>query len=327
MNKQAPPIKAYLALIAVYLIWGTTVGSILIGVRTFPPALLPCLRFFIAGILLVSFCLFKGEKLPAKRDLKTNFIIGALLFFGGNSIVCWTVTHMTTGFGSILVATTPLWMTWLSAVLPPREKISKLSMVGIGIGFLGMLILLSPKLTHLGNTSPVFWLCIAGLVVMTFCWSLGSIYARKYPNPCSLLMSVGLQNLFASLMLIPVCMLTISPQEWAAIHPSTASLAALAYLVLMGTIVATPCYLYVLKNLPVSVSSTFAYVTPVITVIVGWLFLGEAVTLTMGIGAAVTLAGVVLVQYMGRQRKVPRQAMQLPAEKELELVTIGASAR
>lgn len=291
--------KPYLALLTVYLIWGTTAGFIRLGVDTFPSALLPCLRFNLAGIALIVFCLLKGEAFPKLADLKVHMIVGLLLFFGGNSIVCWTVKYLTTGFGGILVATTPLWMVWLSSVLPPREKIPGLSLVGICIGFIGMAILLSPQLTHLDHTSITFWLCIIGLLIMTFCWSYGSIYARKHATATSLLMSVGLQNLFAGLALIPVCIATIP--HWNAIHPSNTSVFALGYLVFLGTITATPCYLYVVQTMPVSVSSTFAYVTPVITLIFGHLFLSEPVTRTMILGAAVILAGVILVQYINRQ--------------------------
>lgn len=299
MSERIGVWKPYLALLAVYVIWGTTTGLIRLGVDSIPSAVLPCVRFLLAGFLLIAFCLLKKEALPSRQDLKVQFIIGFLLFFCGNTIVCWTVKHMTTGFGSILVATTPLWMTLLSAVLPPREKIPGLSLLGILIGFVGMIILLSPQLTHLRDTDSVFWLCMAGLAVMTFCWALGSIYARKHPTSTSLLMSVGLQNLFAGLLLIPVCWWTVP--DWSVVHPTGGSLGALAYLVVFGTIVATPCYLYVIKTLPVSVSSTFAYVTPVLTVIFGHLLLGEAVTQTMMFGAAVILSGVALVQVMNRK--------------------------
>lgn len=296
MTKALLSWKPYLALLTVYLIWGTTAGSIKLGVDTLPSALLPCVRFSLAGMLLVAFCLLKGERFPTLRELKTHAIVGLLLFLCGNSIICWTVKYVTTGFSGILVATTPLWMVWLSAVLPPREKIPFLSLMGVLIGFMGMAVLLSPQLTHLGTTSPVFWICIVGLLLMTFSWSLGSIYARKHPTENSLLMRVGLQNLFAGLSLIPVCLLTI--HNWAGIQPSHQSLYALAYLVFMGTMIATPCYMYVLQTLPVSVSSTFAYVTPVLTLIFGCMFLGEPITQTTIIGAAIILAGVILVQYI-----------------------------
>jgi drug/metabolite transporter (DMT)-like permease len=294
--------KPYAALLTVYLIWGTTAGVIRLGVDTIPPALLPCLRFTLSGIILMAYCLLKGEVLPSRNDLKTHAIIGMLLFFGGNSIVCWTVQHVATSFSGILVATTPFWMVWLSSMLPPREKIPLLSMLGILIGFIGMLILLSPQLTHLGSTSAIFWWCIGGLMLMSFSWALGSIYARKHATSSSLLMSVGLQNLIAGIALIPLCLGTV--HNWQVLQPSFTSIASLVYLVLFGTITATPCYLYVVKTLPVSISSTFAYVSPVIAMFFGWMFLDEPITRNMIIGAAVILSGVVLVQYINMKRAV-----------------------
>lgn len=317
--------KPYLALLAVYVIWGTTTGSIRLAVDSIPSSLMPCVRFIIAGVLLIGFSLFKGEAMPRWKDIKINAITGFLLFFMGNTIVCWTVKHMTTGFGSVLVATTPLWMTLLSAILPPREKISGLSLLGIMIGFVGMLILLSPQLTHLQDTSTTFWLCMAGLAVMTFCWALGSIYARKHPTNTSLLMSVGIQNLVAGLALIPVSLLEV--QDWSAIHPTSSSLIALVYLILFGTMIATPCYLYVIKTLPVSVSSTFAYVTPVLTVVFGHFFLGEAITPAMVVGAAVILSGVALVQFINRQGvKQPPEKPQTQAQTALTVPDLQPAA-
>ena len=308
--------KPYLALLTVYLIWGTTAGVIRLGIAGMPPALLPCLRFLIAGSLLITLCLFKGEAFPDRAALKNHLITGLLLFFGGNSIICWTLQHVTTSFGGILVATTPFWMVWLSSVLPPREKIPPLSLLGVGIGFVGMIILLSPKLTNPGETTPVFWLCIAGLLLMTFFWSLGSIFARKHPTSSSLLMSVGCQNVFAGLALLPICMASIP--DWSAVHPTGNALWALAYLVIMGTMVATPCYLYVVKHLPVSVSSTFAYVNPVLTLIFGGLFLKETITPTMIGGGVVILFGVILVQAMNRQWATARQSTQETLSVESE---------
>ncbi|HEY9746637.1 MAG TPA: EamA family transporter [Oculatellaceae cyanobacterium] len=292
--------KAYLALFAVYVIWGTTFGSIKVGVDSIHWALLPMIRFSLAGLLLIAFCLLRGEKLPSWQDVKTNFIIGALIFFGGNSAVCWAVKHMTTGLGGLMVATTPFWMLWLSSILPPREKIPPAALVGLMIGFIGMLILLSPNLTHLESTDPLFWIGVLVMLGNTFSWSLGAIYARKRQTASSLLMNVGLQNLAAGLLLIPVCLLTV--HDWSAIHPTQQSLVALAYLILVGSIAATPCYLYVLQTLPVSISSTFAYVTPVLTVIFGWLFLGEPMTPTIFAGSVVIVSGVLVVQWVNQRR-------------------------
>ncbi len=311
--------KPYAALLAVYLIWGTTSGAIRLGVDSIPSALLPCVRFLIAGGLLIAFSLLRGESFPTVRNLKIHAMSGFLLFFAGNSIVCWTVKYVATGFGSVLVATTPLWMTLLSALLPPRERISGLSWLGIIIGFLGMVILLSPHLTHPLQVTAIFWWCMAGLALMTFCWAVGSIYARRHPTTDSLFMTVGLQNLTAGLLLIPVCFWT-APDWWGQWQPTTTSVLALLYLIGFGTMIATPCYLFALKNLPVSVSSTFAYVTPVLTVVFGALFLHETVTPTMVLGAFVILCGVALVQIMNRPwASKPTPSALVP--NELEVVT------
>lgn len=301
--------KAYFALVAVYIIWGTTFGSTKIGISSMPWALLPLLRFGVAGLLLLAFCLLRGEKLPSLQDLKTNAIVGALIFFGGNAAVCWVVKHMSTGLGGLMVATTPFWMLWLASILPPKEKITPAALSGLIIGFIGMLILLSPNLTHLKSTSPLFWVSVLVMVGNTFSWSVGAIYARKRPTESSLLMNVAIQNIAACLLLVPVCLFTI--HDWSAIHPTSQSISALAYLILMGSVAATPCYLYVLKTLPVSISSTFAYVTPVLTVIFGWLFLGEQITPTIFIGSVIIISGVLVVQATGQRRAAPNSELTL----------------
>jgi putative acetyltransferase len=296
------PWKAWAALLTVYLIWGTTVGCIKIGGETIPVAMLPCVRFFMAGFLIVAGCLIKGERLPDWKTLRTHLIIGTLLFVGGNAWVSWTVQHISTGLSGLTVATTPFWMIFLSSLIPPREKVPGLALIGIAIGFVGMLVLLLPQLTHMQNTSPLFWLSILAQIAITFCWSLGSIYARKHSTGTSLMMSVGLQNLLAGFVLIPFMLLGV--HDWQAVHPSFKSLAALAYLILCGSILAMPCYMYVLQTMPVSVASTFAYVTPVITVIVGALFLGEPVTPTTAIGAAIILCAVFVVQLVNQRQTI-----------------------
>ncbi len=297
-------LKAYLALLVVYIVWSTTFGAIFLASRTIPPALMVCLRFSIAGSLLILYALLKGETFPGFKAFRRDFIIGALLFFGGNSIVAWAVHYVPTGLGAMITATNPFWMVSLSALMPPKEKVHPLAMAGLLIGFVGIFILLLPHLNlmnhhALASTSPLFWPSIGALVVMVFFWALGSIYARKSFTTASLLMSVGIQNFSAGLLLIPFSFWTMGPSPW---HASLTSILSLFYLIGFGSMMATPCYIYVLKALPVSVTSTFSYVTPVFTLILGWLVLGEDMSFMTALGAAIILFGVVLVQWAGQRQ-------------------------
>ncbi len=315
-----PQMKAYAALFTVYLIWGTTLASMHIGVETIPVLLLPPIRFLMAGFLLVGFSLLRGEKLPSPLEIRNHFIIGLLLFIGGNTVVTWALQYVSTGMAGLLVATTPFCMVTLSALIPPREKISTGAMSGILLGFSGMIILLWPQLTHPMKVNFHFWLAVVAMLSTTFFWSLGSILVRKLPTRSSLLMSVGMQNLLAGLTLTPVAV-ALTPQL--AFTPSPKSVAALCYLVLFGTITATPCYLYVMRHLSVSVASTFAYVTPVVTVIVGALLLDEKITPLTALGAVVILSGVAVVQYMNHRQGIEKPAPEaepLPEPEQMIIV-------
>lgn len=301
----APELKPFLALFVVYIVWGTTLGAIHIGVETIHPALLACVRFLTAGLLLLAFCLIRGEKWPAWADVKRHCIVGFLLFFLGHAVTYWAMQHITTGLAGTLTATNPFWMIWLASLMPPREKVHPMALAGVSIGFVGMIILLSPQLFLPVKLSPYFWPSVIAIILMAFFWCLGSIYARKVPVNTSLFMGVALQNVFAGALLLPVC---YRFSAFTAVHASAASLQALAYLVFIGTILATSCYLYVLEKLPVPMVSTIAYVTPVITIAFGCLVLHEPMTWTIALGTAVILTGVFLVQWVNQ-----KQASPLPA--------------
>ena len=299
MSKFYANPKAYLALLAVYAIWSTTLASMHIGTETIPVVMLPCARFMLAGGLLILYCLLRGEKLPDMADTRNHFIIGALLFVGGNTVVTWALKYLTTGVAGLLVATTPFCMVAMAASIPPREKITTGSLVGILLGFSGIVILFLPQLMHPMKVNFHFWLAIGAMLFTTFSWSLGSILLKQLPTKSSVLMSVGMQNILAGLTLVPVVAFTV--KDWN-IHPSTQSIWAVIYLATFGTMFATPCYLYVMRHLSVSVASTFAYVTPVGTVLVGALLLGEKVTPLTAAGSFIILCGVAVVQIMGRKQ-------------------------
>jgi drug/metabolite transporter (DMT)-like permease len=256
----------------------------------------------------------------------THSIIGLLLFVGGNSVVSWSARYVSTGLGGAITATVPFWMLLLSSLLPPKETIQPKSLVGLLIGFVGMLVLLSPELLKPQAVTPAFWPSILFLLAMAFFWAAGSIYARIHQTPStSMLMGVGLQNMAAALFLLPITFLTV---DWKAIHPTTASLSALFYLVFAGSLLALPCYYYVLRHLSVAMASTFAYVTPVLTLIFGWLFLGESLSAPVIWGMGIILGGVFLVQGASQGPNTPapvRASARLETQPNASLVDDSVS--
>lgn len=286
--------RAYIALFVVYLVWSTTLGAIRVGVQTFPPFLFVAARFLIAGSLLFLICRFRRESWPDARSLKIHCLVGFLLFFCGHAMAYWTLQYVSTGLLAIISATSPFWLIWLTSVIPPAETVEKSAWIGVSVGFVGMLVLLWPQLNHPGMFTPVFWVCVALLLAMSMFWCCGVIVARKYKASTSLLMGTAIQNSIAGLLLLPIGLFAT---DWTNLAPASEAWVALAYLILVGSMFTTACYLYVIQNLPVPVISTIAYVTTVLTIFVGKWFLNETVTPRMLLGTAIILTGVVWVQW------------------------------
>lgn len=312
-------LKAYGCLLVVYLVWGTTMGAMHVGVATIPPALMIVLRFVIAGGLLVTWCRLRGEAWPSWVENRQHAVIGLLLFTAGNAVTVWAVQYIPTSLGAVLVSTTPFWMIGLASlpVFKTRERLALSALIGIALGFSGIVILLWPQLQAeiqasrlSAHLSPVEWLSVVAILSTSMFWSVGSLYKKRLALTTSVLMGLGLQNLWAALGILPFLLIELKgvsaglPGVLAAVSPL--SWMALGYLIVFGTIIATPCYFYILKHLPVPVVSTFAYVTPMITILVGWRILGEPLTSTMLLGASVIFLGVILVQISQVQPAEPK---------------------
>jgi drug/metabolite transporter (DMT)-like permease len=293
-----PTVTPYVALCIVYLVWGTTLGSIHIAVKTFPPILLASFRFIGAGVMLITFCkLIRHEQWPDKASLKRNGLIGLLLFFLGHSVTYWALRYVSTGLAAVLSSTNVFWMMCLASQVPPKEKIPPLAWASTFVGFLGLLVLLSPQLQHHAAFSLWFWLSIIGLLVTGFCWCSGSIMSRRTQSSSSLLMSLGVQQLVGGLLQLPIGLATMT-----SFHPAPAAWVALLYLIVIASGLAMACYLYTLDTLPIPVLGTVAYVTPVLTILFGYFFLGEAITPAMMGGTVIILLSVVVVQQSTRKR-------------------------
>lgn len=309
---------AYAAWAAVCFFWGTTYLAIRVGVETLPPSLFGGLRFLIAGTLLTAWLRARGEALPRGRDWVTLVIVGLALLGMGNWMVVWAEQTVPSGIAALLVATTPFWMSGVEALLPGGDRLSGRGVLGLLIGFGGLILLLLPQLTAARLDSRML-LGFGAVELGCASWALGSVFSRRRPVQVKPLMAAAVQMIIAGTALT---LLGTVRGEWPLFHLSARSGAALLYLIAFGSIVAYGSYMYALQKLPISTVSLYAYLNPIIAVFLGWLVLREQVGWREVASLAVILSGVMIVQGArvktgeATQQREQGRAARLAAEAE-----------
>jgi drug/metabolite transporter (DMT)-like permease len=290
------PAAVALALATIYLVWGSTYLAIRVTDRTMPPLLMSSVRFLIAGVALYAFA-SRGRARPTLREWRAAAIVGAALLMVGNGGVAWVETRLESGLAALIVAIIPLWFAVMDRAFFGR-RLSAPAIVGLVVGFAGVALLVRPG----GGGAVVPMLA---LVVTTAAWAGGSLYARGAALPQSPLLSASMQMLAASAFL---AVAGLAKGEAQAIHTDTFStkpVIAFVYLVLVGSLIAFSAYAWLLKNVRVSVVSTYAFVNPVIAVALGTVFLNEAIGWsTIAAGAAIVVAVVLIVTAPTPKKKV-----------------------
>ena len=286
-------LAAYGAWAAVCFFWGTTYLAIRVGLETLTPMLFAGLRFLIAGsILFLLLTRQRNARLPGGREWFDLGLVGLLLLGVGTGIVVWAEQWISSGMAALLVATGPFWVAWLEATRRGGERVGRLGIAGMLIGFAGLALLVGPDLFG-ASLSGHYLLGVLLLQVGCFSWSAGSVYAKRHPTGVAPLMGASVQMLFAGVVLTLVGTFA---GEWGEIRLSVRSAAALAYLVVFGSIVAYGSFIYAMQKLPLSIVSTHSYINPVIAVLLGWMLLGEPLGWRVPVAAAVILGGVALVK-------------------------------
>lgn len=288
---QPNKLNAYLAYTSVCFFWGTTYLAIRIGVEVFPPALFAGLRFLAAGVLLLSGLLMLGHRLPALAEMRKMAITGISLLAIANGAVVWAEQFVPSGLAALIVATVPFWMVAIDARLPHGGKLTARKVAGMIIGFLGLIILLWPELR--GSLDRSYLAGIVALFIAPLAWAGGSIYSKYCGLKTPPLMAAAIQMLIAGLVLILFGGLK---GEFSLLSWTTQGMAALAYLVVFGSVVGYSSYIYALDKLPAAMLSTYAYINPIVAVVLGWLVLDERLDSLMLMAMAIILAGVVLVK-------------------------------
>jgi drug/metabolite transporter (DMT)-like permease len=280
------------ALLTVYLIWGSTYLAIRVVVtHGIPPLLGMGLRFLLAGALLAGvLAVRRGPRALriSRAQIVTSAVVGVLLLFGGNGFVAVAEQALPSGLAALLVSTTPLWLVVLGLITGDRARVA--SVVGTLIGFAGTAVLARPG----GSGGAPLW--AVGLILLaTLCWASGSLFSRRRPDPANAFVASAYQMLIGGAVLTVVGLARGDAARFDVSAVPPAGWWALAYLVVVGSLVAYTAYFWLLGNAPLQLVSTYAYVNPVVAVILGWLLLGEQVSLPVLIGGALAVVGVAVV--------------------------------
>lgn len=264
-------LKIWSALIAVYICWGSTYLAIRFAVETIPPFLMAGIRFLIAGCMLYTWRRIKGDVAPTRMEWRSTAIIGGFLLVGGNGSVVWAEQKVASGITALVLAATPLFLVLIDALLPHGKRPSLLTIVGVLLGFTGIALLVAHPEPGSGGLDP--W-GVATLILASFLWSAGSLYARDAHLPSSPLLGTGMEMLAGGAGLVILGTFT---GEWGQLHPSQIipnSLWGVAYLIVFGSLVGFAAYTWLLRAAPIALVSTYAFVNPLVAIFIGY-FLGN----------------------------------------------------
>jgi drug/metabolite transporter (DMT)-like permease len=309
---EAPPALPPRTLViaafaAIYLIWGSTYLGIRIAIETMPPFLLGAGRFLLAGGALYAYLRWRGLSTPTWIHWSNACVVGGLLLGLGNGGVNWAEQKVPSSVVALIIAVTPLWFALLDWWRPEGQRPKVQTMIGIVIGFAGMLLLIGPQFGAHTDMDPVR---LGGVVIASIAWASGSIYARYTPKPESPLMAVALQMLAGGAVLAFIGVARGESEAFSLARVSTRSLVAFFYLTIVGSLIGFTAYSWLLKVSTPAKVSTYAYVNPVIAVFLGWAFAGERLTPRMLAAAGIIVLGVAIISNFGlraRQEKALSQ--------------------
>lgn len=286
-------VKLVLAFAAVYLIWGSTYLGIRYAIETIPIFLFAGTRFMIAGAVLYLWARVRGAARPDWTNWRAAIIIGALLLLGGNGLVVMAERSVPSGLTALLIATEPLVIVLLNWGRPGGGRPSGRVSLGLALGLIGMLLLVGPA--NIAGQGEVDIFGAGLLVIAIFSWAIGSLYAMKAKTAASPLLSAGMQMLAGGTLLLTVGLVKGETVGFAIGDVSLRSAVAYFYLIIFGAIIAFTCYSWLLRVTPPSLASTYAYVNPVVAVILGWAVAGEPLTPRTMIATAIIVSAVIII--------------------------------
>ena len=304
-------LRVAFAFALVYVFWGSTYLGIDIAVEHIPPALMCATRFTIAGVIMLAYCVARGQNIRySARQLLQLALVGNLLLMGGNLTLSYSEQYIPSGLAALIVAGVPLWFMGLDSLLLGHHKISTRGLAGLALGFAGTMVLLWPKLTAPGELGrKELWWSLA-LIGGSISWAFGSVLSKKWQSGPPTFAGTAWQVFFAGLGNF---VFAFTNHDLAHVNWTVRGIGAVAYLVVGGSLIGYTAYIYILGHAPTAKVSTYAYVNPVVAVFLGWLVLGEKVDAYILAGSAVIIASVILITSASVTKKqdafVPAEAV------------------
>lgn len=289
-------IAIILAFAALYVIWGSTYLAILFAIQSIPPLLMAGTRFLLAGIILYAGARISGEPSSPRIEWRTALIVGACLLLGGNGGVTLAEQYVPSGIAALIVATVPIYIAVLSWLFGMAKRPSAMTWAGLAGGFLGVGVLIGPAL-RFSNTgeSPHAWIGMTILLCSSLIWSAGSLYSRTARNAPSPFLAAGQQMLCGGTLLLIAGIATGELRHFDPGQITTQSLGAFVYLVLIGGIIGYASYAWLLRYCDPAKVATYAYINPIVAVLLGAIFAHETLSLRTAVAAALIIGSVALV--------------------------------
>ena len=303
-----------LAFLSVYLCWGATYTAMSIGVRLLPATILAGTRMLAGALIMLIFCTLRGKQIFYDRKTMVQLaILGILMLFFGNIFLVWSEKHLASGLAALLVAVVPLYVAVIESLLPRGERLRRRGWIGIALGFFALFALLWPSLRAAigihGHGQPIQIIAALGVLLGALSWAIGSVRFRRLGLPVDPLVAAGWEMMAAGLCNTLAATVT---RQWPHAVWNARSTSAIGYLVLFGSLLGFSCYIWLIHHVPVAKVATYAYVNPMVAVILGVVILGEHLQPSEWIGMAAILCAVALVT--SSQMKSGRSAAEIEVE-------------
>jgi len=309
-----PTWKTFLAFGIIYFVWGSTFLAIRVGVREVPPLILAAMRFLAAGIVLYGWMIARGERSPSGREWRSASLLGMVIFVLDYGLLFWAEQRVPSGIAAVMLATIPVFMALSEIIFLNTQTLTVRLVLALLIGIGGVAVLMSRSL-NLGG-APVDKMGAVALIFASVSWSVASALARKLPLPASKVMSSGAQMLAGGVFLT---LTAVMLGEFRNFHPGSVSRGvwfALLYLIVAGSIVGFTAYVWLIHHESPTKVGTYAYVNPIVAVLVGYFLGGEALSVRTIVGTVFVLIGVVVITTTRAQNPVAT----LPVEKYADAV-------